>query len=133
MAVAETTRRAAATATSTTRKAGTTAGTAASKARTSTKGPAKKAAASAKATRAARAGRVETAKEIAADADLGDGLAERAIEAADELHYQVEVNKRKLSVTALTNTLNDRWRNGWRLAHVLEQRGNTVMVFEKRR
>jgi hypothetical protein len=48
------------------------------------------------------------------------------------MHYQVEVNKRGLSVKSLTKTLNARWENGWRLAHMLEQRGNTVLVFEKR-
>ena len=59
-------------------------------------------------------------------------MATNAIEEAEGLHYQVEVNKRALSVSALTKTLNDRWANGWRLAHMLEQRGNTVLVFEKR-
>jgi hypothetical protein len=86
----------------------------------------------ARATRAARAGLVEDAREIAAEADLGEGTASKAIAAAEALHYQVEVNKRGLSTTALTKVLNQRWDNGWRLAHMLEQRGNTVLVFEKR-
>ncbi len=55
-----------------------------------------------------------------------------AIAEAAMLHYQVEVNKRGLSVTGLTKTLNARWDNGWRLAHMIEQRGNTVLVFERR-
>ena len=42
------------------------------------------------------------------------------------------VNKRGLSVAALTKTLNERWENGWQLAHAFEQRGNTVLVFAKR-
>ncbi|MDP9388737.1 MAG: hypothetical protein M3Q48_12690 [Actinomycetota bacterium] len=71
-------------------------------------------------------------KDIAAEGELGQGVANRAIAEVEALHYQVEVNKRGLSVTALTKTLNDRWENGWRLAHMLEQRGNTVLVFEKR-
>ena len=83
-------------------------------------------------TRAARAGKVRDAREMAAESDLGEGMAQDAIAEAEALHYQVEVNKRGLSVTYLTKTLNDRWRNGWRLAHILEQRGNTVLVFEKR-
>ena len=59
---------------------------------------------------------------------------ERATKAAraEALHHEVEVNKRGLSVKSLTRTLNERWDNGWRLAHLLEQRGNTVLVFEKR-
>ena len=74
---------------------------------------------------------VEEAREIATDAGP-DGAAADAIAAVDAMQYQVEVNKRGLSVTALTKTLNERWENGWRLAHILEQRGNTVLVFEKR-
>ena len=97
---------------------------------------AKKAAATttgtARAVRAARAGRVDEAREIVEDAELEDGVAAKAVEKAEERHYQVEVNKRGLSVNALTKTLNERWEAGWALAHILEQRGNTVLVFEKR-
>ncbi len=96
------------------------------------KGAATKAAGTVRATRAAKDGRVEDARAIAAEADLGEGVATAAIAEVDALHYQVEVNKRGLSVSALTTTLNQRWQNGWRLAHVFEQRGNTVLVFEKR-
>lgn len=60
------------------------------------------------------------------------GTARAAAAAAQPLHYDVEVNKRGLSVKALTRTLNERWEDGWRLAHLVEQRGNTVLVFEKR-
>ena len=94
--------------------------------------PVRKAAGTVRAARAARSGMVEEARSIAAEADLGDGPAGRAIAAAESMHYQVEVNKRGLSVTALTRTLNERWENGWRLAHLIEQRGNTVLVFERR-
>ena len=87
---------------------------------------------SARATRAARAGLVDDARSIAAEADLGEGMAAKAIAEAEEMHYQVEVNKRGLSVSNLTKVLNQRWENGWRLAHTFEQRGNTVLVFEKR-
>jgi hypothetical protein len=92
----------------------------------------KKATATAKATKAARAGLVEDARDVATGADLGEGVAAKAIAEAEALHYQVEVNKRALSVNSLTKVLNDRWDNGWKLAHMLEQRGNTVLVFEKR-
>ncbi len=90
-------------------KAATTARGAAGQAATTVKKSAKKAGGKAKATKGAG-----------------------AIARADALHYDVEVNKRGLSTKALTKTLNERWENGWRLAHVLEQRGNTVLVFEKR-
>lgn len=32
----------------------------------------------------------------------------------------------------LTNQLNHRWDQGWRLAHIYEQAGNTCMIFERR-
>lgn len=132
MAVGETARKAGETAKASTRKATTTATSAAGRAKKATKESARKTGATAKAVRAARAGKVEEAKEVASEAELGEGMADRAISEAEALHYQVEVNKRGLSVTALTKTLNDRWENGWRLAHMLEQRGNSVLVFEKR-
>jgi len=104
----------------------------AGKAATTAKRSARKATGTAKATKAAKTGRVVDARKAAAQAGLGDGVAADAIAKAEALHYDVEVNKRGLSVKALTRTLNERWDNGWRLAHVLEQRGNTVLVFEKR-
>ena len=103
---------------------------AADKAASAAKDTARKATDTVRATKAARAGNVEDAKEIAAEGDVAE-MAEKAIAEADALHYQVEVNKRGLSAGALTKTLNERWENGWRLAHILEQRGNTVLVFEK--
>lgn len=132
MAVGDGARKAAETAKSSTRKATTTAKSTAGKAKKTAKDSARKAAGTARATTAARAGRVEDAREAAAEAGLGEGFADQAIAKTEALHYQVEVNKRGLSVTALTKTLNDRWDNGWRLAHILEQRGNTILVFEKR-
>ncbi len=98
------------------------------KAAKAAKDSATKAAATVRAARAAREGRVKEARAIATEADLDD----KAIAELENLHYQVEVNKRGLSVSSLTATLNQRWDNGWRLAHMLEQRGNTVLVFEKR-
>jgi hypothetical protein len=91
----------------------------------------RKAVGGARAARAAKAGMVEDARQIADEAGAESAAAD-AIAEAEAMHYHVEVNKRGLSVTALTKTLNERWANGWRLAHVLEQRGNTVLVFEKR-
>ena len=102
------------------------------KAAKAAKESASKAAATARAAKAAREARVQDARAIAAEADLDEGAATKAIAELEAMHYLVEVNKRGVSVSALTTTLNERWENGWRLAHVLEQRGNTVMVFEKR-
>ena len=114
-------------------KAADSVSTTARKAGRTAKKAAEKTTGTARAVRAAKAGRVDEAREIVDDAGLDDeGLAGKAVDAADERHYQVEVNKRSLSVTALTKTLNERWDSGWRLAHILEQRGNTVLVFEKR-
>ena len=114
------------------RKGASSARVATGRATKKTKESATKTAATVRATRAARAGRVEDAHKIAVQADLEEGMAAKAITDAEALHYDVEVNKRGLSVSALTGALNDRWANGWRLAHILEQRGNTVLVFEKR-
>lgn len=120
------------TATEAVTKGATTAKQATGKATTTVKRSAKKATGTAKATTAAKGGRVVDARKAATEAELGDGVAAAAIAKAEALHYDVEVNKRGLSVRALTKSLNERWDNGWRLAHLLEQRGNTVLVFEKR-
>lgn len=45
-------------------------------------------------------------------------------------HYDTEVNKGAVNMTVLKGRLAVRYREGYRLAHVLEQGGNTVMVFE---
>ena len=90
-----------------------------------------KAAGTVRAAKAARDGRVKDARAIA-NAGVDEGVASKAIAEVEAMHYLVEVNKRGLSVSSLTTTLNERWDNGWRLAHILEQRGNTVLVFEKR-
>ena len=132
MAMSDTARKTAETTKSASRKATTTAKSSAARAKKSATTSTRKATATVKATRAARAGLVEEAKEIAAEADLGEGRAEHAIAETEALHYDVEVNKRRLGVSGLTKTLNERWENGWRLGHVFEQRGNTVLVFEKR-
>lgn len=46
-------------------------------------------------------------------------------------HYDAVVNKGDLNMARFTSELNERWRSGWRLAHVIEQHGNTVMVYER--
>ena len=116
---------------SATKAAGRTKATTA-KAAKAAKESAAKAAGTVRATKAARDARVQDARAIAAEADLDEGAATKAIAELEAMHYLVEVNKRGLSVSSLTTTLNERWENGWRLAHIIEQRGNTVLVFEKR-
>lgn len=58
----------------------------------------------------------------------GEAVAERTH--GDQ--YLVEVNKNDLNVGRMSAHLNSKWKAGWRLAHVMEQNGNTVMVFERR-
>ena len=47
------------------------------------------------------------------------------------VRYDTEVNKGSINVGRLTKHLNERAERGWRLAHIFEQDGNTVMVFER--
>jgi hypothetical protein len=47
------------------------------------------------------------------------------------LKYEVEVNKGRLSAMGLSASLNMRAGKGWRLAHIFEQHGNTVLIFEQ--
>lgn len=88
--------------------------------------------ATSKATTKATAAAGRTATTVKKTAKKGTAKAAAAVARTEPLHYDVEVNKRGLSVKALTRTLNERWEDGWRLAHLVEQRGNTVLVFEKR-
>lgn len=46
--------------------------------------------------------------------------------------YMTEVNKGSVNMSTLTDRLNDRYNEGWRLHTMLEQNGNTLMVFERR-
>lgn len=45
-------------------------------------------------------------------------------------HYMTEVNKGSINMRNWQAHLNDMHRRGYRLAHVFEQDGNTVQVFE---
>lgn len=47
-------------------------------------------------------------------------------------HYDATVNKGSLNMLAFTAELNRRWKQGWRLGQVFEQKGNTVIVWERR-
>lgn len=46
--------------------------------------------------------------------------------------YLTEVNKGGVNMSTLTNKLNSRYKDGWRLHTMIEQGGNVVMVFERR-
>lgn len=45
-------------------------------------------------------------------------------------HYVTDVNKGSINMGRWQSNLNDMYAKGYRLAHVLEQDGNTVQVFE---
>lgn len=46
-------------------------------------------------------------------------------------HYEIEVNKGSTNVGAFERAANGRHANGYRMAHVYEQDGNTVCVWER--
>lgn len=45
--------------------------------------------------------------------------------------YYTEVNKGSINMRSFTGDLNKKGADGWRLAHVFEQSGNTITVFER--
>jgi hypothetical protein len=45
-------------------------------------------------------------------------------------HYLTVVNKGSINMRSWAADLNQMWSRGYRLAHVFEQDGNTVQVFE---
>ena len=68
-----------------------------------------------------------------------DGRKERSAAAAEavvascpdpETHYVTDVNKGSLNMLVWASKLNSSYRDGYRLAHVFEQNGNTVTVLE---
>ena len=46
--------------------------------------------------------------------------------------YTTEVNKGSINMSTLTDKLNAKWDQGWRLHSIFEQKGNTITVFERR-
>lgn len=46
-------------------------------------------------------------------------------------HYMTEVNKGSVNMSTLTDKLNKRYAEGWRLHTMLEQDGNTVCIYER--
>ena len=49
----------------------------------------------------------------------------------DGPHYECEVNEGSINMRKFTDVANDRHANGYRMAHVFQQDGNTVVVWEK--
>lgn len=45
--------------------------------------------------------------------------------------YMTEVNKGGVNMSTLTDKLNARYDEGWRLHTIFEQNGNTLIVFER--
>lgn len=45
--------------------------------------------------------------------------------------YHAEVNKGSINMRSLTGDLNEKGADGWRLAHVYSQEGNTILIFER--
>lgn len=46
-------------------------------------------------------------------------------------HYEVEVNRDNLNAGAFEKAANERHENGYRIAQLFEQGGNTVCVWER--
>jgi hypothetical protein len=46
-------------------------------------------------------------------------------------HYDAEVNRGYISMKTINAKLNTRHKEGWKLAHLLEQGGNTAFVWER--
>lgn len=47
-------------------------------------------------------------------------------------HYDVTVNRGEINMRSFKDELNDRWENGWKLAHSFEEGGNLITVWEQR-
>ena len=48
-------------------------------------------------------------------------------------HYETEVNRGDVNMRALERKLNDRYQDGWRLAHVVSEAGNMIFIWERYR
>ena len=47
-------------------------------------------------------------------------------------HYEAEVSEGYIEAAGFTGELNDRWEQGWKLSRLLQQGGNTIIVWERR-
>lgn len=48
-------------------------------------------------------------------------------------HYETEVNKGDINMNALQRKLNDRFPDGWKLAHVVSEAENMIFIWERYR
>jgi hypothetical protein len=46
-------------------------------------------------------------------------------------HYECEVNEDSINMKHFSKVSNERWANGYRMAHVFTQDRNTVVVWER--
>ena len=47
-------------------------------------------------------------------------------------HYKCTVNRGAINMENLEDDLNKHWEGGWRLHTIIEEGGNTIMVYERR-
>jgi hypothetical protein len=71
----------------------------------------------------------QAAQQQAAD-QAGRAAAREVLANCPGRHYVTEVNKGSIRMGTWQGHLNEMYTKGYRLAHVLEQDGNTVQVFE---
>lgn len=45
--------------------------------------------------------------------------------------YEIEVNEGSVNMKKFSSAANERHANGYRMAHVFSQEGNTIVVWEK--
>lgn len=45
--------------------------------------------------------------------------------------YDTQVNRGDINMRSLASDLNQRGEDGWRLAHVYSQGGNTILIYER--
>ena len=45
--------------------------------------------------------------------------------------YEIEVNEGSVNMKKFTSVANERHANGYRMAHVVSQEGNTIVVWER--
>ena len=50
---------------------------------------------------------------------------------ADGAHYEIEVNEGSVNMKHFAEKANERHANGYRMAHVFMQEGNTIVVWER--
>jgi hypothetical protein len=47
-------------------------------------------------------------------------------------HYDATVNRGSLNMGSFTKEMNKRWDDGWQVAQVFMQEGNTIVIWERR-